>query len=445
MIFIYFYLLLIYKMAEVASNLLNYTPEGTRRRAVSSRGYRTLTPSSNGSSFTASQTINIDLPGNVQNTFFDFGSSYLKLRLTNNDTNAGDAIKLEGGCGIYGMIKKIEIVTGGNVISTIDEYGALVDKFLTSDAAQQFKINTGAVIAGTSSGKFTGTSIAGAGASQTFCVPLVLTPLFNSAKYIPAFSRDQIRMRITLNSAASGTIGGATDAELAVDNVEFNCYMVELSNSAMGMVNEMTGGQYNIVVNDFRHAAATLANGSTTLNAVVGFSFSSLNRVIVLHRPQDTINAAATVSVGNRGTALLQELSVLVNGEQYPQRPIKDLGVTSGVGGAEPLAEALIADRSLGYFGHDSSTGLPAAFAIAAPAGAADGTTGNYFLSVDMESMRADDADKLYAGVDTLGAVVSVNSKYNTAPEAFRVDCYAEYTMSMMLDMGGTGTFSVAL
>ena len=378
MIFIYFYLLLIYKMAEVASNLLNYTPEGTRRRAVSSRGYRTLTPSSNGSSFSGSQTINLDLPGNVQNTFFDFGSSYLKLRLTNND---GAALKLEGGCGIYGMIKKIEIVTGGNVISTIDEYGALVDKFLTSDAAQQFKINTGAVLAGTASGKFTGTTIA-AGASQTFCVPLVLTPLFNSAKYIPAFSRDQIRMRITLNSAASGTIGAATDAELAIDNVEFNCYMVELSNDAMRMVNDMTGGQYNIVVNDFRHAASTVAAAATTLNAVVGFSFSSLNRVIVLHRPQATINAAATVSVGNRGTALLQELNVLVNGEQYPQRPIKDLGVTA-TGGAEPLAEALIADRSLGYFGHDSSTGTAAAFCIAAPAGAADATTGNYFISVN--------------------------------------------------------------
>ena len=427
--------------AEVASNLLNFSPEGTRRRAVSSRGYRTLTPSSNGSSFNASQTINVDLPGNVSNTFFDFGSSYLKLRLTNND---GAAIKLEGGCGIYGMIKKLEIVTGGNVISTIDEYGALVDKFLTSDAANQFKNNAGGVLAGTNgAGKFTGTTIA-AGASQTFCVPLVLTPLFNSAKYIPAFSRDQIRMRITLNSAASGTIGAATDAELAVDNVEFNCYMVELSNDAMGMVNEMTGGMYNIVVNDFRHAAATLANGSTTLNAVVGFSFSSLNRVIVLHRPNDTINAAATVSVGNRGTALLSQINVLVNGEQYPQRPIKDLGVTA-TGGAEPLAEALIADRSLGYFGHDSSTGLAAAFCIGAPAGAADATTGNYYVSIDMESMRADDADKLYAGVDTLGAVVSINSLYNTAPEAFRVDCYAEYTMSLMLDMGGTGTFGVAL
>ena len=144
---------------------MNYTPSGTKRRAVSSRGYRTLTPASNGSSFNGSQQILIDLPGNVQNTFFDFGSSYLKLRLTNNDAAA---IKLEGGCGIYGMIKKVEITTGGNVISTIDEYGALVDKFLTSDAAQQFKINTGGVLAGTASGKFTGTTLA-AGASRTFC------------------------------------------------------------------------------------------------------------------------------------------------------------------------------------------------------------------------------------------------------------------------------------
>jgi hypothetical protein len=443
MIFIYFYLLLIYKMAEVASNLLNYSPEGTRRRAVSSRGYRTLTPASNGSNFIAGNTINIDLPGNVQNTFFDFGSSYLKLRIQNDGTGA--AMALEGGSGIYSMIKKIELVSGSSVLSTIDEYGALVNKFLTSDAAQQFKINTGAILAGTNSLPVSGTSIAN-NAFQTFCIPLVLTPLFNSAKYIPAFSRDQIRMRITLNSAAAGVISGAapTNAQIKVDNVEFNCYMVELSNDAMRMVNDMTGGQYNIVVNDFRHAASTVAAAATTLNAVVGFSFSSLNRVIVLHRPQATINAEAAASIGNRATATLTQLSVLVNGEQYPQRPIKDIGVTAE-GGAEPLAEALIADRSLGYFGHDSSTGTAVAFCIANPAGTANATVGNYFLSVDMESMRADDADKLYAGVDTLGAVVSVNALYTNVPAAMRVDCYAEYTMSLMLDMNGTGTFSVAL
>ena len=437
-------------MAEVASNLLNYTPENTRRRAVSSRGYRTLTPASNGSSFTASQTINIDLPGNVQNTFFDFGSSYLKLRLTNND---GAALKLEGGCGIYGMIKKIEIVTGGNVISTIDEYGVLVDKFLSSDAANQFKNNTGAVLAGTNgAGPQTGTSI-GAAASRSFAIPLVLTPLFNLNRYCPAFSRDQIRIRITLNSAVAGLMSAAaadpTDAQIVIDNVEFNCYMVELSNSAMNMVNESVNGMYNLVVDDYRHAAATLANGSTTLNAVLGFSFSSLNRVIVIHRPQDTINARAPPSIGNRGTARLQEINVLVNGEQYPQRPIKELGTAStdgnGSGGSEALAEALVAERSMGYFGHDSSTGTPVQFALSNGDGTSNAKTGSYFVSVDLEAMRSEDSDKLFSGVDSLGAVVSVNSKYNTAPEAFRVDCYAEYTMSMMLDMNGTGTFSVAL
>jgi len=432
-------------MAEVASNLLNFSPEGAKRRAVSSRGYRTLTPPSNGSSFNASQTINIDLPGNVQNTFFDFGSSYLKLRLTNND---GDAVRLEGGCGIYGMIKKIEITTGGNVISTIDEYGALVDKFMTSDAAAQFKNNTGAILAGTNgAGKFTGTSIAAAG-SQTFAIPLVLTPLFSLNRYLPGFSRDQIRIRITLNSAVAGLMSAAAadpaDSEIVVDNVEFNLYNVELSSAAMQMINESTNGVYNLVVDDYRHSAATLANGATTLNSVVGFSFSSLNRIIVLHRPQDTINARAPPSNGNRGTALLQEINVLVNGEQYPARKISELGA-DGVGGAEVLCEALVADRSLGYFGHDSDTGTAATFCKSAPSGADNDNWGNYYVSIDMESMRADDADKLYAGVDTLGAVVSVNGKNNTAPEAFRVDCYAQYTMSLMLDMNQSGTYSVAL
>ena len=99
-------------------------------------------------------------------------------------------------------------------------------------------------------------------------------------------------------------------------------YNVELSNEAMSMVNESVGGVYDIVVDDYRSASSQVASGDTTLNAVVGFAFSSLNRVFVAHRPQDTLSADTKCST-NRARADLTEINLLKNGESIPQRPIK--------------------------------------------------------------------------------------------------------------------------
>ena len=102
-------------MTEVATHLLNFADK--KRRGVSSRAYRTVIPSSNGTTFNCGNTINIDFAGNNPSTYFDFQSSYLQFTITNND--AAD-IKLEGGVGGYGLIRKIEALVSGQTLFSID-------------------------------------------------------------------------------------------------------------------------------------------------------------------------------------------------------------------------------------------------------------------------------------------------------------------------------------
>jgi hypothetical protein len=397
-------------------------------------------PSSNGTTFNCGNTINIDFAGNNPSTYFDFQSSYLQFTITNND---GAAIKLEGGVGGYGLIRKIEALVSGQTLFSIDNYNVLLGYFMDSEVSDIFRDTTGQIQFGTNSLKFTGTTIA-AGASKKVCLPLCLTPLFQSSKLIPQFSRDQIRLKITLDNAATATIGAATDAEIQISEVQMVMYNVELSDEAQSMVMASNNGMFEIVVDDFRHSQLTLDTGVSSLNGVVGFSFSSLNRVIILHRPQGTSNNANTVSIGNRGTADLTEISITINGQQFPQRLIKEGGAAPH--GSEVLSESLIADRSNGIFAHLSSLDL-ANFTISNPAGAADATCGTYGVVIDTESLRTNDSDKLYSGLNTRGQVIAIQATYDTTPGAFVVDCYAQYTLSLLLDLSpnGTGTFTVAI
>lgn len=422
-------------MAETATQLLNYNDKAMR--GVSSRAYRTKTPPSNGQSFTMGQTINIDLPAGQMRTFFDFGNSYLRLNLANSDTTD---ITLEGGNGILNLIKKLEIVVSGQTISSIDNYNILCDMLLDLDSSDDFKNNTGALLMGTGSGdKFDKGITMGENTNQNFAFALLLNPLFNSSKYVPSFSSDSIRIRITLNTAASAVIceaTGITDAQLTISDVEMVMYNVELSAEAYALVDESVNGVYDIVVDDYRSASSQVASGDSTSNSVLGFSFSSLNRVFVAFRPQDTLSADTKCST-NRARADLTEINLLKNGESIPARPIRVSADAS-----EVMAELLVADRGMGVFSHSGSMG-EAEFRLTNPTGG-DGDVGTFMVCIDTESMRSAE-NKVYTGVNTIGSVVSLECKYDTVPDAMEINVFGQYTLSLSLDTRGTNTFVVAL
>ena len=99
------------QIPDAASSLLAFSD--VKRRAISSRCYRTKVPSSNGTAFSPSQTINIDLAGNVQNSYYDFAQSYILMTIKNSGaaTPANDAW-LDGKSGAYSCINRVQCVTG---------------------------------------------------------------------------------------------------------------------------------------------------------------------------------------------------------------------------------------------------------------------------------------------------------------------------------------------
>ena len=93
--------------AEAFSESLAY-PQ-VKKRAVASRSFRTKITPSNGNTFNAGNTINIDLPGNLAGQYYNANQMYLKFKVAVGGGNAATLDRV----GAAGFIKRVQIQTAG--------------------------------------------------------------------------------------------------------------------------------------------------------------------------------------------------------------------------------------------------------------------------------------------------------------------------------------------
>jgi len=418
-------------------------------RASSSRSIRTEVTPSNGSSFNMNQTMIFDLPSNVQNTFWDAQSSYVRLNFTNFD----DAVvNFEGG-GFPSTIKRISMEIAGQTLCSIDSYNVLYQMMFDLDTAGQFRNNAGARLFGAKNDAVgeqvaVGNPVpADKGHIRQVCFPLALTPIVQSSKYWPLFSRSPLRVKVEFDTAARGLIGAAADNEVTIDEVALVMYQLELGQSVMDQVLANSGGMMRIMMPSYQHHQATLAQGATSLSTSLGFSMSSLNRILVAQRLSAV--TANQVTIGNRAQLQLTDCNVKIGGLQYPQIKLKDRNNN----GAEVLAEALVSQRALLSFGHDSSLELGAdvttipnigGFTAREPTGANNANTGHFLVDIDLESQRVD-AGSLVSGVNCIGSTVQFEASYDAGPAAaYVLDIYGEHSILAALDLQSL-TWSIAV
>ena len=482
--------------AETFSDSLNYP--NVKRRSVASRSFRVKIPSSNATTFTPGQTINIELPGNLMGQYFNFNQMYLKFGVkASHATNTAGLVWDRAGA--VSAIKRVQISTAGSAICDLNNYNVLYTALLDTDASDEWKTSTGQILTGTTgglSGEVVRSSVTG-GEVRTYCVPIVLNPLANTTPHrlIPAFSMSSIQMKITLDDLQHM---GITSADLAVtfSEVEVVCMMTELSPSAQAQVEQMTGGQYNILANSYMNSGASMSQGVSSVTANLGFSVSSLERILLVQRNSASVNSSVAYSLGNRTPNALQEFQYLINSENYPQRPI----LVSDVG-AEAYAELLIADHSLTDFrkgtklgagamtstnnqlfqnGYDSSklgwessqaasfrgdtynagvvadqvgtqrgeTSTQIAFVAGnVPVPAVVSNIGTFLGACEFETGLSDGkSQNIYSGISTIASTVQYKGTYGAATSlACNLDFFAEYSVMLSLDTRGTGVWNVSV
>jgi hypothetical protein len=478
-------------MAEVFSESLDFSK--VKQRAVQSRSYRVKLPPSNATSFAPSQTIEFNLPANQAGTYFNSNQCYLKFKFTNTSVdNAAAAVACDfDRAGAYGLIRRMQVSTAGAMISDLDRFNVLANAMIDTDASQEWKESVGHTLVGTT-GLMRGAAVDPGSPTRIYCLPLILSPLSQTSPHrlIPLFSLSALQIRFTLEEAAVAfRVNANTDVPgYGLSEVELVYQATELSPSAQGMIDQMTGGRYDILATSYMHSSATLQAQNSGLTANLGFSVSSLERVIICHRKNITVsgtNQKIGYSLGGRCGAGLQQYSLLINSEQFPSRPI----VRGDISGAEPLAEMLLASHSLVDFtsGSGLNNGFTAGAVVGAlslgfsrsanlkpdygtilqdpfqlddPAGTSAGaigatlataatpsSIGSFLCAVELESGVSDGkSSHIYSGVSTLASTVQYVGTYSGAVNAdITVDFFGNYTVLMSLAMGGTGTWSVSV
>jgi hypothetical protein len=429
----------------VASKELNFASK--REQAISASSARLDVPSSNGTSFFMGQTIDLRLPsGMTRGSYLDFENSYAKMTIfaTRPGDGATNNLSLARN-GIYNIISKVEILSSSSTISVIENYNALVNLFLDSEASTEYKKTLGNAQFGCSGGTdVTGDALVVATGSTdakttTYCIPLILTPLWSSSKYLPLFHQDNITIRLTLdsfdNAFISGTAATEINTNLVIQTVSMVCNVVTLDPSAQNMIDQSNGGVYTMILDDWRSSrGGTIQTGQRLINQNLGFSHQSLSRVIFAFY---LANGKAVDGHGARPNRHVSEYAFQMNGRSYPAQKIKASSSTTKVNISEPVAEIRASTRQSGDFGQPND--------ITGAQFAADAAGGRAFYEIDLESLRSE-SDSIYSGLYTVGATTSLEVSMDADGAAEnQLSVWGQYQGALKLDTNTTNTFTYSV
>ena len=445
---------------------LNYASQ--KRRAVSSRSYRVKISPVNGQNFSAGQTVNIDLPSNMPATYVNWNQCYLKFKVTAAD---GD-LTLDKAASCF--ISRVQCMTAGAQLFDCPSWNVLMNVLLDTDSGPGYKAGYGNILMGTRGSDPAGEVLTTAG--RVYCVPFTLHPfgMATPHRLMPVSSSAGVQFKLTLASVqeAGYAAAGSIPTNLTFEEVELVCVMTELSSAAEQQVQQMNGGQFNILANSWQAISTNMDAGSTAVTSNIGISVSSLERVIVIHRPTKSSTINGAFSQSNRIDNGLLEWNLLINGEAFPQRSIKNENP-----GAEIVAEYLLSDHSLVNFDKQSSFNVAVAFNGSSYNGLdassvgkeapepftinfsdASGTTagnvstagniGSFFAGLELETGLSDGrSQRLYSGISTISSTVNYRATYEGGSQtgACEITFFLGYTVMLSLNSRGTNTWAISV
>jgi len=260
------------------------------------QSYRTNIQPQNGTSgYVASNTIIFNIP-TQNNLVLCPTESYLKfkLSLTGASTYRFDS------CGAHGLIQRIRIFHGSNLLQDIDNYNLLTKMLFAMqvpDDAVKGKYN---ILAGTrtdinttgGAGIFSGEGGTSPTSTRYFCLNLVsLLGTLCSSQYIPLFAMTSAPLRMEIQLVANtnqAMLDFSGNIVYQMDAVEYVGNFIKLSDVAMEMIHgSLAGSPLQLCLPDWSNYQYTygLTNGaSTQVNMAIPAKYSSLKSIFLTVR-----------------------------------------------------------------------------------------------------------------------------------------------------------------
>jgi hypothetical protein len=438
---------------------------GNKVESAAAKSYRSNIQPQNGTgNYNLGDTITLNIPTRA-NLCLATSESYLKFTAAFKNTTAANSARLDS-CGAHGLIQRIRVYHGSNLIQDIDNYGLLAkmlfDIQVPTDAAYgKFNILSGTrndlcvtlptpaapatAMAGASlvvaeidsainraiaplgvtasggqrlaanqvnSGELIAEAwTAGGIVTNTYCLNLIsIIGTLCSQQYFPLFACTSAPLRVEIQLVDQAYKGLCTVTDLTsitLSNVEYIGNFIELSDAAMGMIQQsLQGSPLQFVVPDYRNFGGNAVNISTTVNAITQYNFpipakfSSLKSIFVTIRDKGT--GAVTFYPFSSVTNGLADYFFRVGSQIYPAKVANTF--------PECFAELLKATGSISDLNHHPSIekfsySLVNSVATAVNATNmklhSDITSGSFYIGLDLENYANASKDSIFAGYNS--------------------------------------------
>ena len=451
-------------MAELTESLSKVFDFGDlKRKSVSSSKYITSVRPQNGNSFViGGSVIEFAMPTAVARSFAMLNGAYLKFKVTNNSAVEASA---DGSAGFASLINRCEWMSSGGILSSVSNWNTLYSTLMDLGADPATSGNVLNPLMGTAqspaevtasvnsaAAAFGGAALA-AGASRTVVIPLVLNPFSASDRGVPLFSADNLRLRVTLESAAAALIsaGAVTDANIQISECSMMFETVTLSEDSFALIDSLVLGNYSILSTDWRNVSNNVPASVSSATNIIGVSVSSAKRMLIVPRNTVDITDLAAASQANRTLMNLSQVQLNCSGKLLPQLPVAIEPAADGGRGAEALAYTLSSDDKLGdikaggllSLGSTAGTTLYTLNTAAGKTNAGDGG-GKFVLGLDLRTHP--EGDDVFSGLNLLGANFLAQFRMDVATTVAATVLYCvQFHTLISLDSRGTNTFKVSV
>lgn len=448
-----------------------------------------LAPQNGTGNYGLGDTIILNLPARP-NLLLVPSESYLKFNLAVFNGDGTSSYRFDS-CGAHSLFKQIRVFSGSNLIQDIDGYSSLAkilmdiqaptsatygklnvlagtraDQIVTAvggTAVQAADANTlnGITVTGAATttaqlasvinslvvnqinaGDIFATGVANAGTSptQTYCLNLIsLIGSLCQNNYFPLFAvqNSTVRVELTLHDALVKifAIPTAGAGSIIVSQCEYVANLIELSDSAMGMVSASLQGQpLQMVVPDWRNFQySTPVSNGIQINIPIAAKFASLKSLITMCRDRYGLANYYPQSSAANG---ISQYYYRVGAQIMPPKAPSTI--------PEMFAEVMKAIAGMSDLGHmpsiDKQSYQLNASTIQSALTLANGSTtsGSFYIGLDLESYPNAAKDGIYAGWNSTTDDVFLTISYGTVGNAVttRFDTFALFDALLVFENG---------
>jgi hypothetical protein len=454
---------------------------GSKIESAYARSMRSNIQPQNGTGpYNLGDTIIVNIPTR-NNLVLVPSESYLKFNLVITNNTADNAFRWDA-CGAHGLIQRIRVFHGSNLIQDIDNYSMLAKMLFdlqmptdatygkynllcgtradtvvkmptiglaAADTAAAVKVVLDASISAkgiavnqVNSGERIGgdgaLNAAAALASQTYCLSLVsLVGVLCSQNYIPLFEMTSAPLRVEIQLVdtlvkACNVLVNTTVSTAQLSNVEYIGNFIELGDPAVAMIKDSLGGSpLQFVVPDYRNYVYnyTMTNAAAASIAMpIAAKFSSVKAIFISVRDQNT--GASSFYPLSSVTRNILDYQFRIGPNVFPAK--------APATPCEMFAECLKAIGSISDINQQPSidktsyslqNSVNTAALLDTASSVSNQYSGSFYIGIDLENYANAPKDQIFTGYNTntedIYAMINFGTQANG--NTVRFDAYANF------------------